>query len=89
VILYFINRKNELFNLKNKLEEIEVVPEKCYLNIYIRADESSYVLEINYMKGKFIAEKNFPVNQKGVEAMEEIKNQYKSELDFRRYFEII
>lgn len=74
-------------NLKSKLEEIEIVPDKCYLNIYIKMDESSYVLEINYMNGRFIAEKNFPVNERGVAAMEEAKSQYRNEADFQNYFQ--
>jgi len=74
---------------KNKLEEIEIVPNKCYLNIYIKMDESSYVFEINYMKDRFIAEKNFPVSEKGVAEMEEIKNKYTDEEDFQKYFNLI
>ena len=46
-------------NLKSKLEEIKISNE-CFLNIYITYDEKYYVLEINYQKSLFIAEKQYP-----------------------------
>lgn len=74
-------------DLKSKLEE-KKISEGCSLNTYITYDEQSYVLEISYLNGKFIAEKTFPNNFSGIADMEEIKDQYRNENDIKRYFDI-
>lgn len=74
--------------LKNKLEQIKLSND-CHLNIYITCDERHYVLELNYQKSRFIAEKQFPNNYNGVAAMENEKLKYRNENDVKRYFGII
>ena len=74
--------------LKSKLEE-KKISEDCVLNIYISYDEQSYVLEINYLDGRFVAEKTFPNNYDGIAYMEEVKGLYRNENDVKRYFGII
>lgn len=74
--------------IKNKLEQLEIC-KNCLLNLYINTDESLYILEIDYMDGKFIAERNFPVSQSGVAKIEEVKELYKDENDFKKHFGII
>jgi hypothetical protein len=75
-------------NLKSKLEE-EKICDTCSLNTYITYDEKNYILEINYLDGKFISEKIFTNDFNGISAMEEIKNQYRNENDVKKYFGII
>lgn len=75
-------------NPRNKLEEIKI-SENCKVNIFISMDETSYILQINYLDGKFISEKSFANNFNGIASMEEVKNFYKSENDVKRYFGII
>jgi|VirMetMinimDraft_7_1064189.scaffolds.fasta_scaffold03687_2 hypothetical protein len=75
-------------NLKSKLEEFKLSNE-CSLNIYITGDEKYYVLEINYQRSRFIAEKQYPNNYYGVGDMEEEKSKYRSENDVKEYFGII
>jgi hypothetical protein len=75
-------------NLKSKLEEIKISNE-CFMNIYITGDEKHYVLEINYQKSRFIAEKQYPNNYYGVGDMEEEKSKYRSEHDVKKYFGIV
>jgi hypothetical protein len=73
---------------KTFLEE-KKVSNQCFLNTYISYDEENYILEINYLDGKFIAEKLFANNINGVAKMEETIGQIKNEDDIRRYFGII
>lgn len=74
-------------DLKEKLEEW-TISDNCSINTYISYDEQNYILEINYMDGRFISEKLFPNNQSGVARMEELKHRYKCEEDVRKYFEL-
>lgn len=73
--------------LKNKLEQIEISNE-CHLNIYITYDEQHYILELNYLKSRFVAEKQYPNNYNGVASMENEKLKYRNEEDVKRYFGI-
>ena len=73
---------------KSELEKIEI-SDDSFLKVYITCSEDYYILELNYLDGKFIAEKSFRNNIDGVSYMEEVKNLYRSEDDIRRYFEII
>lgn len=75
-------------NLRSKLEE-KKISDDCFLNTYITYDEQNYVLEINYLDGKFIAEKIFTNDFNGVANMEEVRNNYESERDVKKYFGII
>lgn len=75
-------------DIKYKLEE-RVISENCKLNTYITGDEQSYILEIDFLKGKFISQKTFPNNLGGIALMEEIKNIHKTELDIIEYFGIL
>ena len=75
-------------DLKSELEKIDI-SENCFLKVYINCDEQSYVLELNYLEGKFKAEKTFPNNIDGVAYMEEVKSLYRNENDIKRYFGII
>lgn len=75
-------------NLKSKLEE-EKICDTCSLSTYITYDEKNYILEINYLDGRFVSEKIFTNDFNGISAMEEIKNQYRNEDDVKRYFGII
>ena len=75
-------------NLKSKLEE-KAISENCSLNTYITYDETNYVLEINYLDGKFISEKQFANNYIGIAKMEEAKDLYRNEEDVKRYFGLI
>jgi hypothetical protein len=75
-------------DLKSKLEE-KKISDGCSLNTYITYDEQSYILEINYLDGKFVAEKIFPNNYMGIAEMEEVKGHYRNENDIKRYFDII
>ena len=75
-------------DLRSKLEEYKL-SENCFLNTYITYDEKNYVLEINYLDGRFVAEKTFPNDYNGIGRMEEVKNQYRDENDVKRYFGII
>lgn len=75
-------------NLKSKLEEVKI-GESCFLNTYISHDELNYILEINYLEGRFVAEKQFPNDFNGIAYMEEVKSLYRSEDDVKRYFGII
>lgn len=74
--------------IKTFLEE-KKVSEQCSLNTYITYDEENYVLEINYLDGKFVAEKQFSNSINGVARMEETISQIKNENDVKRYFGII
>jgi hypothetical protein len=73
---------------KLKLEE-KFISNNCVLNTYITKDEKSYVLEINYLRGRFVSEKFFSNDLKGVELMEEAKELFKTEYDIKEYFGII
>lgn len=75
-------------NLKSKLESRKI-SDNCYINTYITYDEKKYILEINYMDGKFVSEKEFFNNYKGVGLMEETKGLYNNENDVKNYFGII
>lgn len=75
-------------NLKEKLEECKL-SEDCFINTYITYDEKSYILEINYLEGRFVSEKTFPNNKSGVARMEEEKHVYRDENDVKRYFKLI
>lgn len=73
---------------KSKLEE-KKISNNCVIKTYITSDEKSYILEIDYLQGKFIAEKIFSNDLKGIASMEEVKNLYRSEQDIQAYFGII
>jgi len=72
---------------KFKLEE-KVICKNCIINTYIAGDEQSYILQINYLQGKFISEKIFTNDLNGIELMEETKNLFKTEYDIKEYFGI-
>lgn len=74
--------------LRSKLEE-KKISDDCYINTYITYDEKTYILEINYLEGKFISEKIFPNDFNGIVHMEEVRNNYRTERDVQRYFGII
>lgn len=74
--------------LKSELEKIDI-SETCFLKVYITCDEAKYVLELNYLDGKFVAEKTFQNSMDGVSGMEEVKDLYRNENDVKRYFGII
>ncbi len=74
--------------LRSKLEE-KKISDNCYINIYISYDEKTYILEINYLGGKFVTEKIFPNDFRGISEMEEVKNNYRNDNDVKRYFGII
>tara|TARA_R100000951_G_scaffold115132_2_gene122219 strand:+ start:7310 stop:7546 length:237 start_codon:yes stop_codon:yes gene_type:complete len=74
--------------IKSELEKIEI-SDNSFLKVYLNNNENIYVLEINYLNGKFIAEKKFSKNLDGVASMEEIKDLYRSESDVKRYFGIL
>ena len=76
-----------MLNLKTELESKEITQD-CFLRTYITYDEKTYILQIDYKDGKFIAEKQFPNDYNGIANMEEVKSQYRSEEDVRRYFDI-
>ena len=69
--------------------EHKKISENCYIKTYISNDESVYILEINYKKGRFIAEKIFPNTYDGIVDMEEVKSDYKNENNIKRYFGLI
>lgn len=73
--------------LKTKLEELSV-SEKAKLTTYVSYDDEHLILEMDYLNGKFIMEKTFPNNYKGVEQIEELKQLYKTEYDVKRYFNL-
>lgn len=73
---------------KSKLEE-KIIAKDCIISVYITADESSYILQIDYLKGKFISEKFFSNDLKGIEYMEDTKELFKTEHDIKEYFGII
>lgn len=75
-------------NLKSELEQ-KKISKNCFLKTYITYDEKTYILEINYLDGKFIAERSFHNNYNGIAYMEEVKNQFRTEEDIRKYFDII
>jgi hypothetical protein len=73
---------------KSKLEE-KVISKNCIIATYITKDERSYVLQINYLQGRFISEKLFSNDLDGIELMEEAKELFKTEYDIKEYFGII
>lgn len=73
---------------KSKLEQVKI-GDNCFLNTYITNDELNYILEINYLDGKFVAEKQFSNDFNGIAYMEEVKSLYRNENDVRRYFGLI
>lgn len=75
-------------NLKTELES-KKISKDCFIKTYITYDEQTYVLQIDYKSGQFIAEKQFPNNYDGIADMEEIKSMYKNEDDVKRHFGII
>lgn len=75
-------------NHKSKLEEVKI-GDNCFLNTYITNDELNYILEINYLEGKFVAEKHFSNDFNGIAYMEEVKSLYRNENDVKRYFGLI
>jgi hypothetical protein len=77
-----------LVNLKTELES-KKISDNCFLKTYITYDEKTYILEINYRSGRFVAEKQFSNDFNGIAHMEEIKSQYRSEEDVKRHFGII
>ena len=70
-------------DLTTELESIQISDES-FVKIHITCDEKIYVLEINYLDGRFVAEKQFPNNFNGIANMEETKSQFKCENDVRR-----
>jgi len=75
-------------NTKSELEKINI-SNNSFLKIYIKDSEEEYVLELNYLDGRFVSEKLFPNNIDGVASMEEEKGLYNNENDIKRYFGII
>ena len=75
-------------NLKSELEK-NIISDDCFVKIYITLDEERYVLELNYLEGKFIAERQFQNNMDGIADMEQVKDLYRNENDVKRYFGII
>lgn len=73
---------------KFKLEE-KIICKNCVINTYIAQDEKNYILQIDYLQGKFISEKTFANDLNGIELMEETKNLFKTEYDIKEYFGII
>lgn len=73
---------------KFKLEE-KIVCKNCVINTYIARDEKNYILQIDYLQGKFVSEKIFTNDLNGIELMEEAKDLFKTEYDIRGYFGII
>jgi len=71
-----------------KLEE-KVISKNCVLITHITKDERNYILEINYLKGRFVSEKLFSNDLDGIELMEETKELFKTEYDIKEYFGII
>jgi hypothetical protein len=74
--------------LKNKLEQLSLSNE-CHVSIYITCDEKHYILELNYQKNRFVAEKQYPNTLFGVAEMEHEKLKYRNEDDVKEYFGII
>jgi hypothetical protein len=70
-----------------KLED-KTISKNCIINTYINKNEEFYILEINYLKGKFISEKIFTNDLNGVELMEETIKLFKTEYDIKEYFGI-
>lgn len=70
-----------------KLED-KTISKNCIINTYINKNEEFYILEINYLKGKFISEKIFTNDLNGVELMEETIKLFKTEHDIKEYFGI-
>lgn len=73
---------------KTKLESNKL-SDKCFINIYITKNEAAYVLELDYLSGRFVAQKTFPNNLDGVAYMEETRDLFKNEDDVKKYFGII
>lgn len=73
---------------KTKLESNRL-SEKCFINIYISKNEKMYILELDYLNGRFVAQKNFPNSLDGVAYMEETRDLFKNEEDVKKYFGII
>lgn len=73
---------------KFKLEE-KTICKNCVINTYIAQDEKNYILQIDYLQGKFVSEKTFANDLNGIELMEETKNLFKTEYDIKEYFGII
>jgi len=70
-----------------KLED-KTISKNCIINTYINKNEEFYILEINYLKGKFISEKIFTNDLNGVELMEETIKLFRTENDIKEYFGI-
>lgn len=75
-------------DFKTELES-KKISQDCFLKTYIAYDEEVYILQINYKSGRFVSEKQFPNNFNGIAHMEEVKNQYRTEDDVKKYFGII
>lgn len=73
---------------KTKLE-CNKLSDKCFVNVYISKNETSYILELDYLNGRFVAQKIFPNSLDGVAYMEETRGLFKSEDDIKKYFGII
>lgn len=73
---------------KSKIEEQQVC-DKCVLTTYITHDENYYILELNYMDGKFISEKHYPNDYNGFQDMEMFRSSYKEECDVKKHFGLI
>lgn len=73
---------------KFKLEE-KIICKNCVINTYITNDEQNYILQIDYLQGKFISEKIFANDLSGIEYMEQTKDLFKTEFDIKEYFGII
>jgi hypothetical protein len=71
-----------------KLEE-KIICKNCTINTYIARDEKNYILQIDYLQGKFVSEKIFTNDLTGIELMEEAKDLFKTEYDIKEYFGII
>lgn len=73
---------------KIELEQ-QKVDNNCVIKTFLTTDEKYYVLQLNYMNGRYIAEKTYTNNIMGVGYMEEFKQLYRSEHDFKKHFGFI
>lgn len=76
-----------MIDLKTELDSKQI-SKNCFLRTYITYDEKTYILQIDYKSGRFVAEKQFSNNYEGIVDMEEMKNQFRSEEDVKRHFDI-
>jgi hypothetical protein len=70
---------------KIELEQ-QKIDHNCVIKTFLTKDERYYILQLNYMGGKYVAEKTYSNNMIGVGYMEEFKQLYRNEYDFKKYF---